>query len=46
MVAQKKFHAPWMMSDEFRVRFKIFPIVESTKVGGQKFKLGLNSENF
>ena len=40
MVAQKKFHAPGMMSDQFRVRFKIFPIVESTKLGGQTFKLG------
>ena len=46
MVAQKKFHAPGMMSDQFRVRFKIFPIVESTKLGGQKFKLGLYPEIF
>jgi hypothetical protein len=46
MVAQKKIHAPEMMSDQFGIRFKMFPIVELTKLGGQNFKLGLYSENF
>ena len=46
MYAEKKIHAPGMMSDQFGVRFKMFPIVELTKLGGQNFKLGLYSENF
>ena len=29
------------MSDQFGIRFKMFPIVELTKLGGQNFKLGL-----
>jgi hypothetical protein len=45
MFAQKKIHAPEMMSDQFGVRFKMFPIVELTKLGGQNLKLGLYSEN-
>ena len=36
MIAQKKIHAPGMMSDQFRIRFKMFPKVELTKFGGQK----------
>jgi hypothetical protein len=46
MVAQKKIHAPGMMSDRFGIRFKMFLIVELTKLGGQNIKLGLYSENF
>ena len=46
MYAERKIHAPGMMSDQFGVRFKMFPIVELTKLGGQNFKLGLYSENF
>jgi hypothetical protein len=46
MVGQKKIHAPGMMSDQFGIRFKMFPKVELTKLGGQNFILGLNSENF
>ena len=46
MVAQKKIHAPEMMSDQFGIRFKMFPIVDLTKLGGQNIKLGLYSENF
>jgi hypothetical protein len=34
------------MSDQFGIRFKMFPIVELTKLGGQSFKLGLYSINF
>jgi hypothetical protein len=45
MFAEKKIHAPGMMSDQFGIRFKMFPIVELTKLGGQNFKLGLYSEN-
>jgi hypothetical protein len=44
MVALKKIDG--MMSDQFGVRFKMFPIVELTKLGGQNFKLGLYLENF
>ena len=29
-----------MMSDQFGIRFKMFRIVELTKLGGQSFKLG------
>ena len=46
MIAQKKIHAPGMMSDQFGIGFKMFPIVELTKLGGQNFKLGLYSGNF
>ncbi len=46
MVAQKKIHAPGMMSDQFGIRFKMFIIIELTKLGGQNFKLDLYSENF
>jgi hypothetical protein len=46
MVAQKKIHAPEMMPDQFGIRFKMFLIVELTKLGGQNIKLGLYSENF
>jgi hypothetical protein len=46
MFAEKKIHAPWMMSDQFGIRLKMLPIVELTKLGGQNFKLGLYSENF
>jgi hypothetical protein len=46
MVAQKKIHAPEMMFDQFGVRFKMFLIVELTKLGGQNIRLGLYSENF
>jgi hypothetical protein len=45
MVSQKKIYAPVMMSDQFGVRFKMFLIVELTKLGGQNFKLDLISEN-
>jgi hypothetical protein len=45
MFAQKKIHAPEMMSDQFGIRFKMFPIVELTKLGGKNIKLGLYSEN-
>jgi hypothetical protein len=45
MVAQKKIHAPEMMSDRFRIRFKMFHIVQLTKLGGQNIKLGLYWEN-
>ncbi len=41
MFAEIKIHATGMMSDQFRIRFKIFAIVELTKLGGQNFKLGL-----
>ncbi len=44
MFAEKKIHAPGMMSDQFRIRFKNFLIVELTKKGGQYFKLGLYSD--
>jgi hypothetical protein len=30
-----------MMSDQFGIRFKMFPIVKLTKLGGQNFKLDL-----
>ena len=33
-----------MMSDQFGNSFKMFPIVELTKLGGQNFKLGLENE--
>ena len=46
MYAEKKIHAPWMRSDQFWVRFKMFPLVKLTKLGGQNFKLDLYSENF
>ena len=46
MFAEKKIHAPGLMSNQFEIRFKMFPIVELTKLGGQNFKLGLYSENF
>ena len=46
MVAQKKIHAPGMMSDQYGVRFKMFPVVDLTKLGGQNRKLGLYSKNF
>jgi hypothetical protein len=46
MVAQKKIHAPEMMSDQFGIKFKMFLIVELKKLGGQNFKLGFYSENF
>jgi hypothetical protein len=46
MVAQKKIHAPEMMSDQFGIKFKMFLIVELTKLGGQNIKLGLYLENF
>ena len=46
MYAEKKIHVPGMMSDQFGTRFKMFPIVELTKLGGQNFELGLYSENF
>ncbi len=46
MFAEKKIQAPGMMSDQFGIRFKMFLIVELTKLGGQIFKLGLYSENF
>jgi hypothetical protein len=45
MFAQKKIHAPEMMSHQFGIRFKMFPIVELTKLGGQNIKLGLYSED-
>jgi hypothetical protein len=35
-----------MMTELFGIRFKMFPIVELTKLGGQNFKVGLYSENF
>jgi len=44
MFAEKKIHAPGVMPDQFGIRFKMFPIVELTKLGGQNFKLGLYSE--
>ncbi len=34
-----------MMSDQFGIRFKMFSIVELTKLGGQNFKLEFYSEN-
>ncbi len=46
MFAEKKIHAPGMMSNKFGITFKIFPIVELTKLEGQNFKLGPHSENF
>jgi hypothetical protein len=49
MYAEKNIHTPGMMSDQYDqygVRFKMFPIVELTKLGGQNFDLGLYSENF
>ena len=46
MIAQKKIQAPGMMLDQFGIRFKMFLIVELTKLGGQNFKLDLYSENF
>ncbi len=42
----KKIHSPGMMSDWFGIRFKMFLLVELTKLGGQNFKLGLYSEMF
>jgi hypothetical protein len=41
MVVQKKIHAPGMRSDQFGIRFKMFLIVELTKLGGQNIKLDL-----
>ncbi len=41
MFAEIKIHATGVMSDQFRIRFKMFAIVELTKLGGQNFKLGL-----
>jgi hypothetical protein len=38
MVAQKKIHAPGVMSDQFGIKFKMFPIVELKKLGGQNIK--------
>jgi hypothetical protein len=46
MFAQKKIHAPEMIAYQFGIRFKMFPIVELTKSGGQNIKLGLYSETF
>ncbi len=46
MFAEKKIHAPEMMSDQFGIRFKMFPIIELTKLGGENFKLDIYSENF
>ncbi len=47
MFAEKKIHAPGMMSDQFRIRFKNFLIVELTKIGGQvDVKKGLYSDYF
>ncbi len=46
MFAQKKTHASEMMSDQIGIRFKMWPIVKLTKLGGQNFKLHLYSENF
>ena len=37
----ENFHAPGMMSEQFGIRFKMFLIVELTKLGGQNFKLDL-----
>ena len=36
--AQKNFQAPGMMSDQFGIKYKMFPIVELTKLGGQNIK--------
>jgi hypothetical protein len=46
MVAQKKIHFLVVMPERFGINFKMFPIVELTKLGGQNFKLGLYSEKY
>jgi hypothetical protein len=41
----KNFQVPEVMFDHFGMGFKMFLIVELTKLGGQNFKLERYSEN-
>ena len=46
MVTEKKIHNPGIISDFVRTFFKIFLVVELTKLGRQNFYLGLHSIYF